>query len=47
MAKKQSLPHDKFQPYLAELKKLAADLQKQKWASDWSITADLYGELVR
>ena len=44
MAKKESQPHDKFEPFLAELKKLAAELKKQKWASDWSITAGLYGK---
>ena len=44
MAKKKSNPQAKFEPFLAELKKLAADLKKQKWASDWSIKADLYGK---
>ena len=44
MAEKDSDNQAKFKPDLDELKKVVAELNRQKWASDWSINADFYGK---
>ena len=44
MAKKTSDSQAKFKPFLDELERLASDLNRQKWASDWSIKAGFYGK---
>jgi hypothetical protein len=44
MAKKESDNQTKFNPYLDELKKLVVDLNREKWASDWSVEAGFFGE---